>query len=325
MVKIQKPKKQKLGNKKIKKTIKKIKVKPSNSEKPETPTIPEPEPESSDSDFDPETLPELLEPYTRERLIELVSEAVAGNPSFLSFVRHHADRDVSHRKLFVHGLAWETTRESLSSAFEPFGEIEDCNVIVDKATGKCKGYGFVLFKKRKSACQALKEPKKQIHNRITSCQLASVGPISGAKDSDQTHQKKPADVKNKSPAEPAMLFPPQPQQQQPQVLAALAAAQNLSFLGHSNPIYGSLLGSQFNPVAAVGGTSKMAVTPVPTSNVGAVGGALGRANSPFLGQGLQHLYPNLQLGQQPGAGRGQVPTTTRAFSGTSFFSYQSSF
>ncbi|XP_021273748.1 UBP1-associated proteins 1A-like isoform X2 [Herrania umbratica] len=320
MVKIQKPKKQKLSNKKIKKTVKRIKNKPHNSEKP---TVPESEPGSSDSDFDTETLSELLEHYTRDQLINLISAVSLENSSFLSFVRLYAGSDAAHRKLFVHNLAWDTTRESLASAFEPFGEIEDCNVIVDKATGKCKGYGFVLFKERKSASKALKEPKKKINYRITSCQLASVGPISAAKDSDQTHHKKPADVKNKNVAEPAVLFPPQPQ--------VLAATQNFPLLGHSNPIYGSLLGSQISPVTPLGATSKMAVTAVPsaaTSYVGVVGGAFGRENSSLLGQygagqGLQYLYPNMQIEQQPGTRRGQGKTTTGAFSGyPSYIWYQ---
>ncbi|XP_022741263.1 UBP1-associated proteins 1A-like isoform X2 [Durio zibethinus] len=326
MVKVQKSKRQKLSNKKIKKTLMKIKDKSNRSETPQNPIVsepePEPEPGSSDSDFDTENLPELLETYTRDQLINLISEAARENSSFLSFVCRHADRDTSHRKLFVHGLAWETTRESLASAFERFGEIEDCNVIVEKATGKCKGYGFVLFKKRISASKALKDPKKKIHNRMTSCQLASVGSTSAAKDSDQTHPKKLADVKSINAVEPGVLFPPQPQQQS-QVLAALAATQNFPLLGHTNPIYGSLLGSQINPVTTAGATSKMAVTAVPTvptSHVGVVGGGFGRANSSLrghygTGQGLQSLYPNMQIGQQSGAGRGQGTSTNRAYSG----------
>ncbi|KAF2284101.1 hypothetical protein GH714_019004 [Hevea brasiliensis] len=55
---------------------------------------------------------------------------------------------------------------------------------MDKVTGKAKGYGFVLFKTRKGAAMALKDPKKNINNRIANCQLASVGPVNGAKNQD---------------------------------------------------------------------------------------------------------------------------------------------
>ncbi|KAL6218366.1 hypothetical protein ACLB2K_011580 [Fragaria x ananassa] len=74
----------------------------------------------------------------------------------------HADVDVSHHKIFVHGLGWDTTREVLVFTFEPFGEVEDSNLIMDKLTGKAKGYGFVLFKTRRAALKALREPKKTI-------------------------------------------------------------------------------------------------------------------------------------------------------------------
>ncbi|KAL6146323.1 hypothetical protein ACLB2K_057004 [Fragaria x ananassa] len=53
-----------------------------------------------------------------------------------------ADADVPHLKIFVHNLGWDTTREVLVSAFEPFGEVKDSNLVMDKLTGKAKGYGF---------------------------------------------------------------------------------------------------------------------------------------------------------------------------------------
>ena len=38
-------------------------------------------------------------------------------------------------KLFIGGLAWATTDESLRSAFEKYGQIEDAIVIKDRETG----------------------------------------------------------------------------------------------------------------------------------------------------------------------------------------------
>lgn len=54
-------------------------------------------------------------------------------------------REVSteHTKIFVGGLAWETTRESLKRHFDQFGEIWEAVVIGDKYSGRSKGYGFV--------------------------------------------------------------------------------------------------------------------------------------------------------------------------------------
>ncbi|XP_062098483.1 UBP1-associated protein 2A-like isoform X2 [Humulus lupulus] len=133
-----------------------------------------------DSDeSDSEKLSSLLEPYSKDQLIELICDASLKDATLLNRVRDIADRDVSHRKIFVHGLSWDTTRETLTAIFEPFGSIDECNVVLDKNTGKAKGYGFVLFKTRRAAVKALKNPQKRIKNRVASCQLASVGPIAG--------------------------------------------------------------------------------------------------------------------------------------------------
>lgn len=88
-----------------------------------------------------------------------------------------ADEDPAHRKIFVHGLGWDTTAETLTSVFKQFGEIEDCKAVCDKISGKSKGYGFILFKSRRGARNALKQPQKKIGNRMTACQLASIGPV----------------------------------------------------------------------------------------------------------------------------------------------------
>uniref|UniRef100_A0A6N2LYC4 RRM domain-containing protein n=1 Tax=Salix viminalis TaxID=40686 RepID=A0A6N2LYC4_SALVM len=127
-----------------------------------------PPPDSAD-------LSTLLEPYTKDQLIDLITTSAINNPTLYSLIHQHADRDVTHRNVFVHGFSWDTTRQDLESAFAPFGEIEECNVVIDKATGKAKGYGFVLFKSRKAAISALKETKRMVNDRMASCQLASVG------------------------------------------------------------------------------------------------------------------------------------------------------
>lgn len=48
-------------------------------------------------------------------------------------------------KLFVGGLAWATSNDSLRTSFEPFGEVTDAVVIMDRDTGRSRGFGFVTF------------------------------------------------------------------------------------------------------------------------------------------------------------------------------------
>ncbi|KAG6519570.1 UBP1-associated protein 2B-like [Zingiber officinale] len=138
-----------------------------------TPAPPSDDEDSSDEEDD---VMNLLEPLSREQLIGLLRSAAASDPATLSEIRRIADADPAHRKLFVHGLGWETTSEGLRAAFASYGDIDDCRVIFDKANGRSKGYGFVLFRHRSSARRALRRSQKLIDNRMTSCQLASSGP-----------------------------------------------------------------------------------------------------------------------------------------------------
>lgn len=50
---------------------------------------------------------------------------------------------VNGNKLFVGGLSWGTTEESLRNLFSQAGSVVSAVVITDKYTGKSKGFGFV--------------------------------------------------------------------------------------------------------------------------------------------------------------------------------------
>ena len=52
-------------------------------------------------------------------------------------------KDNTFTKLFVGGLPYHTTDETLRAFFLQFGEIEEAVVIHERVTGKSKGYGFV--------------------------------------------------------------------------------------------------------------------------------------------------------------------------------------
>lgn len=46
-------------------------------------------------------------------------------------------------KLLVRNLAAATTEEKLKSLFVEHGKVQSCNLVLDKETGKSKGFGFV--------------------------------------------------------------------------------------------------------------------------------------------------------------------------------------
>ncbi len=54
-----------------------------------------------------------------------------------------SQRDTTFTKIFVGGLPYHTTDDTLRKFFERFGDIEEAVVITDRATGKSRGYGFV--------------------------------------------------------------------------------------------------------------------------------------------------------------------------------------
>ena len=45
--------------------------------------------------------------------------------------------------IFVAKLNYGTSSDGLREAFEQFGEVESANVIMDRETGRSKGFGFV--------------------------------------------------------------------------------------------------------------------------------------------------------------------------------------
>ncbi|XP_058006097.1 probable RNA-binding protein ARP1 isoform X3 [Hevea brasiliensis] len=66
--------------------------------------------------------------------------------------------DATYTKVFVGGLAWETQKETMKKYFQQFGEILEAVVIIDRNTGRSKGYGFVTFKEAEAARSACEDP-----------------------------------------------------------------------------------------------------------------------------------------------------------------------
>ena len=58
-------------------------------------------------------------------------------------------------KLFVGGLSWNTTSDDLRAVFGNFGSLEDATVLMDRGTGRSRGFGFVTFTKPEEAAVAV--------------------------------------------------------------------------------------------------------------------------------------------------------------------------
>lgn len=59
--------------------------------------------------------------------------------------------------IFVAKLSWGTTDDDLRSAFEAFGAVSSAKVIMDKYTGKSRGFGFVEMDDDGEAMSAINE------------------------------------------------------------------------------------------------------------------------------------------------------------------------
>ncbi|MFC1638547.1 RNA recognition motif domain-containing protein, partial [Patescibacteria group bacterium] len=58
------------------------------------------------------------------------------------------------KKLYVGGLPYATTQEDLSEAFAQAGAVESAIIIMDRATGRSKGFGFVEMATEEEAQKA---------------------------------------------------------------------------------------------------------------------------------------------------------------------------
>lgn len=58
-------------------------------------------------------------------------------------------------KLFVGGLSWDTTEDSLRTFFAQAGNVVSASVITDKFSGRSKGFGFVEMGSEEEAKEAI--------------------------------------------------------------------------------------------------------------------------------------------------------------------------
>ena len=61
-------------------------------------------------------------------------------------------------KLFVGGLNYLSLRDDIKSYFQTFGKVQSCSLLIDKVTGKSRGFAFV----------SIKDPNKTLEKKILS-------------------------------------------------------------------------------------------------------------------------------------------------------------
>eukprot|EP01067_Filipodium_phascolosomae_P005957 Filipodium_phascolosomae@DN40_c0_g1_i2.p1 len=109
-------------------------------------------------DVPPEKLEELrseIVPLSHQQCVDILLKASAEHNDVLEHVKVIANQSPTHRRLMVRNVAFVSTTQGLLSVFEPFGEIEEGAVVLDRSTGQSRGFGFVTFKNMESARQVM--------------------------------------------------------------------------------------------------------------------------------------------------------------------------
>lgn len=82
--------------------------------------------------------------------------------------------------MFVGGLAAEVTEKDFADYFSQFGVVKDAVVMVDRATNRSRGFGFITFEAEESVETVLRT-KNEIHGKWVEVKRAEPrdGPASG--------------------------------------------------------------------------------------------------------------------------------------------------
>lgn len=73
--------------------------------------------------------------------------------------------DEDDRKLFVGGLPQDAKQEDISVHFQTFGEIDNINIKTDPATGRSRGFAFVVFKTIQGLQDAVSETEHSVKGK----------------------------------------------------------------------------------------------------------------------------------------------------------------
>lgn len=75
-------------------------------------------------------------------------------------------------KIFVGGLSWQTTEESLQYHFQQYGEVASVEVMRDRNTGDPRGFAFVVFCDEATVDLVMSERKHEINHKIVDVKRA---------------------------------------------------------------------------------------------------------------------------------------------------------
>lgn len=82
-------------------------------------------------------------------------------------------------KLYVGNLPFSVDESQLRGVFSQYGEISELALIMDRDTGRPKGFGFVTFANQQAAEKALEQNGKDLGGRPLRVNIATEKPRTG--------------------------------------------------------------------------------------------------------------------------------------------------
>ncbi|XP_078155080.1 glycine-rich RNA-binding protein 4, mitochondrial-like isoform X3 [Carex rostrata] len=83
-------------------------------------------------------------------------------------------RCMSSSKVFIGGLSYGTDEQGLKDAFSHYGDVVEARVILDRETGRSRGFGFVTYTSAEEAQAAITAMDgKDLHGRMVRVNTAN--------------------------------------------------------------------------------------------------------------------------------------------------------
>ncbi|CUM54662.1 unnamed protein product [Debaryomyces tyrocola] len=142
---------------------------------------------SSDSDSDSDSDSEEEEKDSKKRKVEESSEEV--EESSEEPIAKKPKTNEEPATLFVGRLSWNIDDEWLRREFEPVGGVISARVIMERSTGKSRGYGYVDFDSKSAAEKALQEYQgKELDGRPINLDMSTGKPHASNPKTDRAKQ-----------------------------------------------------------------------------------------------------------------------------------------
>ncbi|HEV2321920.1 MAG TPA: RNA-binding protein [Gammaproteobacteria bacterium] len=86
---------------------------------------------------------------------------------------------MQQNKLYVGNLPFSVNEEQLRGVFAQYGDISELSLIMDRDTGRPKGFGFITFASQQAAEKALEQNGKDLGGRPLRVNIATDKPRTG--------------------------------------------------------------------------------------------------------------------------------------------------